>query len=402
MNETNSSKYYDNKITQKPIIPYDSVILGSGSFGKVFTVYDNNNNKIAIKVENKNNNNTNTKTHLTLLKEHKINQTFIIINRYLKYINLLSKKNKYHDNILKKYESFNKMDEIIIFNYIKEKNLLLIPDELNINYMFQYGCISETISYFDCKDYNFLTIKLYGKDLEHITTKYYLTENAKYFMALKLLHTLSCFHQCGVVHRDIKLANFVMNEEFGDANINTLYPVLIDFGLAMQNYKYINDKVTKIPEKSKQKIVGTLRYISTNIHEYKNPSIVDDLISLCYVLVVIFTDCGLPWIGHLKGNDGFDKTKHTNKSCSCGYHKNIIDATTAKKNTIAEMKFHTSYKTLVGEKYIFIVKWLKYLYSLGTNQMPSYTYLYRILNDEINMLNLKHLQFEILKNKNEE
>jgi hypothetical protein len=160
-----------------------------------------------------------------------------------------------------------------------------------------------------------------------------------------------------------------------------MYPIIIDLGLAKEYYKYEGEKVVKVSQKNITSIVGTLRYISLIIHEYTSPTIVDDLISLAYSLVVIFTGKNLPWVGHKKDNDKFFPEKHTLNNCKCGYHKNKKNGITKSNNTIAEVKFHTTLEDLVG-KYKFLSNWIKYLYNLKRKQLPSYNILYKMLLDE--------------------
>ena len=150
--------------------------------------------------------------------------------------------------------------------------------------------------------------------------------------------------------------------------------MIIDMGLSKEYYKYEPD--------------------SLNVHEHKSPTIVDDLISLCYTLVVIFTGKNLPWVGHQKDADKFDINSHTVLNCKCGYHKNIKNNDTKKNNTIAEIKFHTPLDILVEKKYNFLIKWLKYLYSLKPKQLPSYNYLYKCLAYESKQYDTLYFKLE--------
>ena len=401
--QKNVNEYFNNKITNKPILLNDDE-LGKGSFGNVYVAYDNNKNKIALKVEE------NKNKHLTLLKEFKICLKFYVVNIKLKNLLLLKKtkeNSKEHNKLLKIINDLDKDNIIRIYNHITKNNLLIVPDELNMNYMITHECIARTISYYSCKEYNFLTMNLYGKNLEYITNNYYLTEKSKYFIALKLLHSMSCIHRCGIVHRDIKLANFVLNGDcdlFDAEKIKTLYPTIIDLGLATDYYKCEETCIKHVPVVKTSRLTGTVRYVSLNIHSHNSPTIIDDLISMCYSLVVICTNKSLPWMGHIQDKEKFDCTQHSDKNCKCGYHANIIKNKTKKRNTVATVKFHTPYENLVGDKYIFIVKWLKYLYSLKLKQMPSYDYLLKILKNDINdntdFSDINDLHFEILKKKN--
>ena len=158
--------------------------------------------------------------------------------------------------------------------------------------------------------------------------------------------------------------------------------MIIDLGLAKEFYRYEGGKVLQMSPYVIRSITGTPRYISLNIHEYRNPSLIDDLISLCYALVVIFTGKQLPWVGHKKDMDKFDPTKHSDENCKCGYHQNKELGKTKRNNTIAEVKFHTSLNSLTDGKYPFLIWWIKYLYSLKQTQLPSYNLMLKKLKSE--------------------
>lgn len=398
-----------NKLSDQLVISQQK--LGNGAFGCVYMAKSDGKD-IAIKCESK------ESPILTLLREFKICRKIYIVKKYIKYlehynkilstqsmqIQELTQTNQNNSEDLKKIKQVLtnlEINPIIkIFNYINSNNMLLIPEQLNINYMLKIKCVPETYSYIECDDFNFLTMDLCGDNFENLIESYKFTERSKYFIAHRLLHTLSCIHRVGIIHRDIKLSNFVLNAKLSKTNLESnfnLYPMIIDMGLGKEYYKYEPDKVILIPPSNSKSITGTLRYISLNIHEYKTPTIVDDLISLCYTLIVIFTGKNLPWVGHRKDGDKFDINAHSFTDCKCDYHKNFLNNKTRKLNTIAEMKFHTPLDILVGEKYLFLIKWIKYLYSLKPKQLPSYNYLYKCLVEESKQFN--NLCFE-LENKN--
>ena len=371
--------------------------LGNGAFGCVYMAKSDG-KEIAIKCESK------KAPVLTLLREFKICRKIYLVKKYIKYNEYLNTLNQTSST-----EEINKIKQLIInlelnpvikvYNYITKNDMLLIPSELNINYLLKIKCIPETYSYIECDDFNFLTMDLCGDNFENLVEKYNFSECSKYFIAHKLLHTISCIHRVGIIHRDIKLSNFVLNQKLSsNTNIKNLYPMIIDMGLGKEFYKYEPDKVIQVQQTNTKSITGTLRYISLNIHEFKSPTIVDDLISLAYTLIVIFTGNNLPWVGHRKDIDKFDFNNHTFTDCKCGYHKNIINFNTKKNNTIAEMKFHTPFIDLVDPKYGFLIKWIKYLYSLKPKQLPSYNYLYKCLADESTQF--KSMSFEIIGKKN--
>jgi serine/threonine protein kinase len=387
----NSSK--NNKLSDQLIITQSK--LGNGAFGCVYMAKSNGKD-IAIKCELKN-------SHvLTLLREFKICRKIYLVKKYIKYIEYYEKINITNTTKTLKYEnSINTIDEvkkikqiinnlesnmiIKVYNYICKNDLLLIPPQMNINYLLNTKCVPETYSYIECNDFNFLTMDLCGENFENIVEKYKFTERSKYFIAHKLLHILSCIHRVGIIHRDIKLSNFVLNKKISSSNPEhnlKLYPMIIDMGLSKEYYKYEPNKVIQVPQVNTKNITGTLRYISLNVHEFKSPTIIDDLISLAYTLVVIFTNRNLPWVGHRKDIEKFDFDKHTLSNCKCEYHTNFLNKNTKKNNTISQMKFHTPLNVLVDEKYDFLIKWIKYLYSLKPKQLPSYNYLYKCLHNE--------------------
>ena len=352
--------------------------IGSGSFGSVFTCDTTNNDHLAIKCEEKKNNND------TLFREFKFCSRFYNIKKYLN-------SNK---------EFMKEKDYIKIFEYIEKYDILTIPQALSIDLLKNDKIVPHPYTFYSSEEYNFLTMDLCGDNFEIILENYKLTENCKYFIAYKLLHTMSCFHRCGIIHRDMKLANLVLNKKIENVNnFDELDLILIDLGLSKEFYKYEGEKVVVIKPTSSKSITGTIRYISLNIHELNTPTIIDDLISMCYMLINIFTEKQLPWVGHKKDENKFDRSKHTLSDCKCGYHKNKELGKTKGRNTIGQIKFHTPLDELCGG-YVFLKKWLVYLYSMNLKQMPSYNIMLSILNDN-NKNNNNNLKFEFIeKNKN--
>lgn len=392
-----------NKLSDQLIISQHK--LGNGSFGCVYMAKSDGKD-IAIKCESK------KSPILTLLREFKICRKIYMVKKYIKYQEHYNKIKSIQTDNQNYTEEINKIKSIItnleanpiikVYNYLSTNDMLLIPPQLNMNYLLKTKCIPETYSYIECDDFNFLTMDLCGDNFENLVEKYKFTEQSKYFIAHKLLHIISCIHRVGVIHRDIKLSNFVLNTKLSHSHPeqnSNLYPMIIDMGLGKDYYKYEPDKVIPIPPSNSKSITGTLRYISLNVHEYKTPTIVDDLISLCYTLVIIFTGKNLPWVGHRKDEDKFNIDEHSMTNCKCGYHTNYENNKTRKLNTIAEMKFHTPLNILVGEEYLFLIKWIKYLYSLKPKQLPSYNYLYKCLAEESKQFDSLYFELKSKKNK---
>jgi casein kinase 1 len=98
----------------------------------------------------------------------------------------------------------------------------------------------------------------------------------------KTMKILEFIHGKYVIHRDIKPQNIMIQN--GE-------PYLIDFGLATF---YIDENNNHIENKGETSLIGSLKYISHNIHEGNTPSRRDDLISLGYIFIMLYTG-ELPW-----------------------------------------------------------------------------------------------------------
>ena len=61
---------------------------------------------------------------------------------------------------------------------------------------------------------------------------------------------------------------------------------MIDFGLSTM---YIDVKGKHISQLSNREIIGSINYVSVNIHNGTNPSRRDDLISFCYMMFKFIT-----------------------------------------------------------------------------------------------------------------
>ncbi|CDW55316.1 Tau tubulin kinase 1 [Trichuris trichiura] len=131
--------------------------------------------------------------------------------------------------------------------------------------------------------------------------------------AIRCAHQILCaleeLHEAGYIHRDIKLSNIapglVSDSKFG------LF--LFDFGLCR---KYILDNGVHKDERASVGFRGTSRYASINAHDCKDLSRRDDMMSLFYVTVEMFTG-KLPWCRMKNRNEIAALKKRTSVKTLC-------------------------------------------------------------------------------------
>lgn len=134
--------------------------------------------------------------------------------------------------------------------------------------------------------FNYMVIDLLGDSLEALRQKCGGTFSLKTVIGvgLQMIRRLEAIHNLGVIHRDIKPDNFLI-----DPKTNLVY--LIDFGLAR---RYIDRDNKHFRQDSGRKLTGTARYASANVHNGLTPSRRDDLESVGYVMLYLLNG-KLPW-----------------------------------------------------------------------------------------------------------
>lgn len=283
--------------------------IGSGSFGDVYLAIDKKQHKFAAKVED-------IKEKTRLKDEY---------NAYRKIYRKLIYKNINTNGIPKVY------------------NLLETPQYYVMIMDILGPCLDSKFNELN-KKFEMSTILKIGID------------------AIKLLQKI---HASGFIHRDIKPNNFLMN--FGNNNKqDTLF--IMDFGLSKQ---YISGG-RHLENRTDRTLVGTVRYVSLNVHMGLEPARRDDLESVGYMLVYFAKGC-LPWQGMKK-----DKKK-----------SQIIK--------VGEVKLCTDINKLCDGLPECIPDFIKYCRNLKYEENPDYNMLVSSFENSAKKLNITP-QYEWLKN----
>jgi serine/threonine protein kinase len=208
-------------------------------------------------------------------------------------------------------------------------------------------------SYMETEKYNILVMELLGSNLEEL-----FVQNNKQFdktsvmnLGLNIIKIIEQFHKKGFIHRDIKPSNFLVDT----ASKNKIY--MMDFGLSK---KYVsNGKHMEL--KNIKSLIGTPRYVSTNVHDNIEPSRRDDLESIGYMLLYLYNG-KLPWQG----------IKTSKKS--------------SMHTTIGIMKKSISLEELTQNTPSCFYKYLYYVRNLNYDETPNYKYLTNLFNNELNVV----------------
>lgn len=137
-------------------------------------------------------------------------------------------------------------------------------------------------------NYYYVIFDLLGKSLSEylmITSENKFAPSTVRYLGRQILDIIEYIHSKGIIHRDIKLDNFMMDGK------NLCQVHLIDYGLSKT---YLN-KNKHVEETDNNNPIGTNNYMSLNIHNGVRYSRRDDMISIVYILCHIL-EGDMPWI----------------------------------------------------------------------------------------------------------
>jgi serine/threonine protein kinase len=178
-------------------------------------------------------------------------------------------------------------------------------------------------------DMNYLVMDL----LDTTVDKCLISENRDLLViGIQMIQRIQSLHEKSLLHRDIKPSNFMVDA------FNKVY--LVDFGF-VKRYNY--DGV-HIPESQIRNIIGSINFVSINVHNFIEPSRRDDLESCIYIILSLIIQ--LPW--HNK--------------------RDIQEIIQQKANIIHSTPIPTFIKTMIT-----------YVRSIGFSEEPNYGHLINIL-----------------------
>jgi serine/threonine protein kinase len=258
----------------------------------------------------------------------------MISNKY----NLIEKISEGSFGSVFKAENIRTKENVAIKFEIKMDTIKSLKNEAKIyQYLGKINGFPQLKMFGTTDKVNYLVIDLLGNSLSNTILGFNkLSLKTTLLIGIQMINRIKVLHENQLLHRDIKPSNFLFGLE---KDTNKLY--LVDFGFS-KRYTYNG---THIQEKKLTKIVGSLNFVSLNIHNYIEPSRRDDLESCIYIMLTMLLG-KLVW---------FDKS-------------NLNDIYKLKEQII-----------LIEEVPNFIKILLNYVRNIKFDETPDYNYIINII-----------------------
>ena len=263
----------------------------------------------------------------------------MISNKY----NLIEKISEGSFGSVFKAENIRTKENVAIKFEIKMDTIKSLKNEAKIyQYLGKINGFPQLKMFGTTDKVNYLVIDLLGNSLSNTILGFNkLSLKTTLLIGIQMINRIKVLHENQLLHRDIKPSNFLFGLE---KDTNKLY--LVDFGFSK---RYIYNG-THIQEKKLTKIVGSLNFVSLNIHNYIEPSRRDDLESCIYIMLTMLLG-KLVW---------FDKS-------------NLNDIYKLKEQII-----------LIEEVPAFIKILLNYVRKIKFDETPDYNYIINIIIETFN------------------
>lgn len=207
--------------------------------------------------------------------------------------------------------------------------------------------VGTTVRYWEDLLNRYMVVELLGPDLYSLFKLCGKSFSLQTTLALavQMVSLMEHYHSRGVIHRDIKLGNYLFGYNLPHKSLS-----LIDFGLSKKYLVKTKDgRLVHVPYRTGCPRVGTLRSMSHHVHAGIETSCRDDMYSIGYTVIYMFVG-SLPWQeSDLAGKSRSERYKHignlkkqlTNKQLAerCCCHKCLTEGRACPFKTCIENYF---------------------------------------------------------------